>query len=91
MSRKIQNKIMIGDKLLYNVKTPNGWSIVIMPDNILIDNYHSNKAHIHPDPDNHIYKVELGQQDGDKIFEAIKDYLNVSSLFDVEELMEMLK
>ncbi len=40
MTRKIQNKHMIGDKLIYTAKTPNGWSIVIMPDNILIDNYH---------------------------------------------------
>ena len=37
MTRKIQNKDMIGDKLIYTAKTPNGWSIVIMPDNILID------------------------------------------------------
>ena len=53
MTRKIQNKDMIGDKLIYTAKTPNGWSIVIMPDNILIDNYHINKVHIHPNPKNH--------------------------------------
>ena len=35
MTRKIQNKHMIGDKLIYTAKTPNGWSIVIMPDNNL--------------------------------------------------------
>lgn len=50
---------LIGGKLLYNVKTPNGWSIVIMPDNILIDNCHTGKAHIHPDPDNHVIKLEI--------------------------------
>lgn len=91
MSRKVQNKILIGDKMLYNVNTPNGWSIIIMPDNILIDNYHGNKAHVHPDPKNHGIRVELGQQSPDKIFEIIKDYLNVSSIFDLDELMEMLK
>ena len=62
-----------------------------MPDNILIDNYHVGNAHIHPDPNNHSFKIELGQQDSDKIFEIIKDYLNVSKAFDVEELVEMLK
>ena len=77
MTRKIQNKDMIGDKLIYTAKTPNGWSIVIMPDNILIDNYHINKVHIHPNPKNHVHKVEIN--------------LNASNSFDVEELMEMLK
>lgn len=62
-----------------------------MPDNILIDNYHINKAHIHPNPENHVYKIELGLNDPDEIFETIKDYLNVSKILDVEELMEMLK
>lgn len=91
MSRKLQNKIIVGDKIIYNAKTPNGWSIVIMPDSILIDNYHTNKAHIHPNPKNHTYKVELGKQNQDEIFEIIKDYLNLSGIFDIEELMEMLK
>ncbi len=49
------------------------------------------KAHIHPNPQNHAYKVELSQQDCEKIYEMIKDYLNVSNEFDLEELMEMLK
>ena len=91
MSRKTQSKTLIGDSILYNVKTPNGWSIIIMPDNILIDNYHVGNAHIHPDPNNHSFKIELGQQGSDKIFEIIKNYLNVSKAFDVEELVEMLK
>ena len=91
MTRKIQNKIMIGDKLIYTAKTANGWSIVIMPDNILIDNYHIDKVHIHPDPKNHVHKVEINQQNMNKILETIKDYLNASKILDVEELMEMLK
>jgi hypothetical protein len=84
-------KSSIGDKIIYNVKTPNGWSIIIMPDNILIDNYHIDTAHIHPDPENHVKKIKLSEQDPDKIFEAIKEYLQVSDRFDVSELMEMLR
>ncbi|WP_405297272.1 hypothetical protein [Methanobrevibacter sp.] len=91
MTRKIQNKDRIGDKLIYTAKTPNGWSIVIMPDNILIDNYHIDRVHIHPDPKKHVHKVEISQLDMEKILETIKDYLNASNSFDVEELMEMLK
>jgi len=90
MTRKKQNQIPIGDKILYKVKTPNGWSIIIMPDNILIDNYYVGKAHIHPDPQNHTYRVELSLRDCEKIYEMIKDYLNVTNNFDIEELMEML-
>ena len=91
MTRKTQNKTSVGDKILYKVKTPNGWSIIIMPDNILIDNYHVNKAHIHPNPQNHAHRVELSLQDCEEIYDIIKDYLNISKKFDVEELMEMLK
>jgi len=91
MERKIQNSIMIGDKTIYKTITPRGWSIVIMPDNILIDNFHINKAHIHPNPDNHLYKIEISKQDQDEIFEIIKDYLNFSGILYVEELVELLK
>ena len=91
MARKKQNSTSIGDKILYKIKTPNGWSIIIMPDNILIDNYPGGKAHIHPDPQNHAYRVELPIEDCEKICELIKDYLNVSKEFDIGELMEMLK
>lgn len=91
MARKKQNKSSVGDKILYKVKTPNGWSIIIMPDNILIDNYHVGKAHIHPDSQNHAHRIELSLQDCEKIYELIKDYLNVSDEFDINELMEILK
>ena len=37
--------IKIENYSLYNVITPNGWSIVIMDDNILFDNYHSKGVH----------------------------------------------
>ena len=91
MTMKKQKQIPIGDKILYKVKTPNGGSIIIMPDNILIDNYPVGKAHIRPDPQNHTYRIELSLQDCEKIYEMIKDYLNVTKNFDIEELMEMLK
>ena len=91
MYRKTQNRILVDDKIIYKVKTPNGWSIVIMPDNILIDNFHIGAVHIHPDPNNHVKKIELNLQDPDKILDIIKDYLQISGKFDVDELMEMLK
>ncbi|MBQ2654236.1 MAG: hypothetical protein IJF83_11815 [Methanobrevibacter sp.] len=91
MSRKTQNKIMMGDKLIYSANTPNGWSIIIMPDNILIDNYHINKVHIHPKPEEHSCKVMLGKQNQNEIFEIIKEYINITHRFNIDELMELLK
>ena len=91
MLRKKQSSILVNGKTVYKAETPYGWAIVIMPANILIDNYHVGKAHIHPDSQNHTYRVELSLQDCEKIYELIKDYLNVSKNFDIEELMGMLK
>ena len=91
MLRKIQNKMSVGDKIIYQAETPNGWSIVIMPDNILIDNYHVGNVHIHPDPQNHSRKVELDNKNPNEIKEIILDYLEVCNGFNLEELMEMLK
>ena len=91
MSRKTQNKMNWGDKIIYSTKTRNGWSIVIMPDNILIDNYHLKIAHIHPKPEKHSCKVMLGKQNQNEIFEIIKDYINITNRFDIDELMELLK
>ena len=47
MKRKNQSIIKIENYSLYEVITPNGWSIVIMEDNILFDNYHSKGVHVH--------------------------------------------
>jgi len=91
MLRKTQDKFPVGDKLIYDVETPNGWSIIIMPDNILIDNYHIRKSHIHPDYSNHNYKIELSLDNPSEIKEIIFDYLNVTQNFDIDELVEMLK
>ena len=88
---KKQYKLTAGDKIIYDVETPNGWSIVIMPDNILIDNYHIGMAHIHPDPKNHSFKIKLKYDNPEEIKEKIFDYLNICGNFDVDELVEMLK
>lgn len=49
MKEKDQEIIKIHEKNIYYLKTFKGWSIVIMPDDILIDNFHHGYAHIHPD------------------------------------------
>lgn len=91
MSRKIQNKTMINDWIIYHAITSNGWSIVILPENILIDNYPLGYPHIHPDPQNHEIKLQIKEQNSEKIKELIFDYLRFAKKFDVEELIEMIK
>ena len=49
MKERDQKVIEIQDKFIYSNITPKGWSIVIMPDKILIDNFHHGFPHIHPD------------------------------------------
>jgi hypothetical protein len=49
MKKKNQEIINIENKKVYFNNNKKGWSIVIMPDNILIDNFHHGYPHIHPD------------------------------------------
>ena len=91
MKRKTQDRTNLRDWVIYRAKTPNGWSIVIMPENIRIDNYHTDKAHIHPNPLVHEHKIELGIENPDEIEDIIKNYLHFCKAFNVNELMEMLK
>ena len=91
MSSKTQNKIILNDRIIYHAITSNGWSIVIMPVNILIDNYHLGYPHIHPDPENHEFKIKIKDEDSEKIKELIFDYIRFTKKFNVEELVELIK
>ena len=75
MLRKKQSPILVNGKTVYKAETPQGWAIVIMPDNILIDNYHIDKAHIHPNPKKHIIKEEIGEDDSEKVYETVLKHL----------------
>lgn len=71
MLRKKQSSILVNGKTVYKAETPQGWAIVIMPDNILIDNYHIDKAHIHPNPKKHIIKEEISEDNPEKVYETV--------------------
>ena len=49
MKESNQNVFHLHNKIIYVKKSFKGWSIVIMPDKILIDNFHHGYAHIHPE------------------------------------------
>jgi hypothetical protein len=48
MKESNQNVLELHNKKIYVKRTKKGWSIVIMPDKILIDNFHHGYTHIHP-------------------------------------------
>lgn len=52
-----QDVFEIYNKKVYCKNTKKGWSVVIMPDNILIDNYHHGYPHIHPEREEIITKT----------------------------------
>ena len=49
MKEKNRRIIEKYNKKVYGSFNKKGWSVVIMPDDILIDNYHHGYPHIHPD------------------------------------------
>lgn len=90
MKRKTQDKIIVKDNIVYHAKTHLGWSIVIMPDNILIDNYHTHVAHIHPDPKKHFIKNNLNNHDQYKILEIVLLHLDINNGLILDLLEEEL-
>ncbi|MBQ6218899.1 MAG: hypothetical protein IJJ47_04115 [Methanosphaera sp.] len=49
MKRNTNQDICLYEKRIIFQETIRGWSIVITPDNILIDNYEHDFQYIHPD------------------------------------------
>lgn len=90
MNRKVQEKHQIKDKIVYHANTHLGWSIVIMPDNVLIDNYHTHIAHIHPYPKKHFIKKNLKNQDQYKILDIVLLHIDLNNGLKLELLEEEL-
>ena len=91
MLRKKQSSILVNGKTVYKAETPQGWAIVIMPDNILIDNYHIDKAHIHPNPKKHIIKEEIGTDNAEKVYETVLKHLYENDELNLEKLKRELR
>ena len=47
MKKQNQNVFKLHNKKNYVKRAFKGWSIVIMPENILLDNFHQEYAHVH--------------------------------------------
>ena len=91
MLRKKQSSILVNGKTVYKAETPQGWAIVIMPDNILIDNYHIDKAHIHPNPKKHIIKEEISEDNPEKVYEIVLKQLYENDELNLDNLKRELR
>jgi hypothetical protein len=56
---KTQIKYKVENNIVYSATTKGGWAITIMPEEIVIDNYHSKGGHIHPKPENHDIEIKI--------------------------------
>ena len=90
MKRKTQSSVEINDKIIYHAKTPMGWSIVIMPDNILIDNYPIESAHIHPNPEKHFIRENIKEQDSKKVLSIVLLHIELNKIVNIEKLKKEL-
>ena len=90
MTRKNQTIIKIENYSLYKVITPNGWSIVIMDDNILVDNYHSKGVHVHFNTSNHNEWLKIKEYDLDELFLIIFQHIKNNKKLKLKELLKEL-
>jgi hypothetical protein len=79
-----QNITQIYDKLVYQNRSPKGWSIVIMPDKILIDNYHHGYPHIHPD------RKEIRTNNQKETFNIVINHIHKNKGINYNELRKEL-
>lgn len=89
--RKTQTKIVLGHHEVYYANTDLGWSIVIEPEDIIIDNYHINKSHIHYNPEKHYLKQTFPEENPQVILQIVLNHLNKNGNLDLEELKEELQ
>jgi len=92
MQRKNQTKITLYNKDVYMVKLVDSkWSVVIMPDNIIIDNHHIAYPHIHHDPNKHYLKERIKVKDGNEVYNKVMDHVEKFKGLNLEKLIDELK
>jgi hypothetical protein len=86
-----QIKIELEGKILYKVKYKNNWSVVILPDNILLDDYHGKGGHIHPEPEKHKeiqYKIKT--DDLETVYNIVHTHIEKNKGLNLKKLMNEL-
>lgn len=87
MKIQSESKDKVTDRYVYRRKSKRGWSVVIMPDNIRIDNFHG-FPHIH------IKKKagheKIGIDDPDMVYQIVMDHLEREKGLNIKKLKEEL-
>jgi hypothetical protein len=92
MNRKEEDKIKILDNDVIISITNLGWAVIIMPDNIVIDNYHDKKPHIHHYSTNHHIQEEINQTHGFlTVYNLLSNHLYKNKKIIIKLLIKELK
>jgi hypothetical protein len=91
MQEKDQITLELHGKILYKVKYKINWSIVIIPDNILIDNYHDKGGHIHHDPKKHEIQEKIKTNDLEEAYKIVHDHVEENKGLKLDQLRKELK
>ena len=88
---KTQTTLRIHGKTIYIVKATGGWSLIVMEDKIILDNYHNKGSHIHFNPENHKDEMKIKHNSQEKNLNIIVEHINKNKKLIIKELIKELK
>lgn len=91
MIKRSQDQTEGHDKIIYKAETTTGWSVVVMPGGILIDNYHHGYTHIHPNPYKHKIKERINENTQQTIFMIVYKHIEENEEINLKTLIKELK
>ena len=86
----MQTKMVLFGRTVYLRNSNGNWAVIIMPDKIIIDNYHNREPHIHNEPEKHHIYLETKLKDPVKIYEVVQNHLNRNEGLKKDELIKEL-
>ena len=88
--RKIETRELVYNKEIIFSILGTQWGIIIMPDKIIIDNYHGKGVHIHHKPERKIMQKDTKFKDPVKIYNIVKSHVKRNKDLIIDELIEEL-
>jgi hypothetical protein len=85
-----QNSFKLHGKIIYVVTSDGGWSIIIMNNNVVLDNYHNKGGHIHPNPDKHPEEIKIKHDTQKENIKIIEKHLKENKGLKLNKLIEEL-
>jgi hypothetical protein len=88
---KEQTTLHIQGKTIYIVTIQRGWNLIIMPDEIILDNYHNKGGHIHPEPKEHKKEIKIKFNTQTENLNMLMNHINKNKRVIIKELINELK